>query len=98
MPVTGDYMSPTARRLGLVKPMNKIVGEGTYVYDDGYGPVMTNVQLMMDRIRLFSENSHYTDHYLPASSSRRPSSASSWQTSRSRTRGSCLQKSRMCRR
>lgn len=25
---------------------------------------MTNVQLMMDRIRLFAENKLYTDHYL----------------------------------
>jgi hypothetical protein len=67
MPVTGDFMSPRLRGgwdYVLVKPINKLVGEGTYIYDDGHGPVMTNVQLMFDRIRLFSENQHYTDHYL----------------------------------
>lgn len=49
----------------LVKPVNKLVGEGTYIYDDGFGPVMTNVQLMMDRVRLFPENAVYSEFFVP---------------------------------
>lgn len=66
-PVTGDFMSPrlrSGRDYVLVRPINKLVGEGTYIYFDGIGPAMANVQLMFDRVRLFPENNHYTEHFM----------------------------------
>lgn len=65
-PVIGDGMFPRLREgfdFVLVKPVDRYVGEGTYVRFNGIGPELVCVQNMLDRLRLYRENPHYSDHY-----------------------------------
>lgn len=64
-PVIGDSMSPRLRGgfdFVLVKPTDHYLGEGTYVWSDGFGPALINVQFTGGgKVRLFYENRVYTE-------------------------------------
>lgn len=64
-PVIGDSMSPRLRSgfdFVLVKPTDRYLGEGTYVWSDGIGASLINVQFTgAGKVRLFHENAVYSD-------------------------------------
>ncbi len=64
-PVIGDGMSPRLRSgfdFVLVKPTNTYLGEGTYIWFDGLGSSLINVQFTGGKkVRLFYENAVYTE-------------------------------------
>lgn len=65
--VQGDYMSPRLRGghdFVLIKPCDRLLVEGCYLYHDGFGPALANVQLMKDKVRLFGENDLYPSGHL----------------------------------
>lgn len=64
-PVIGDSMEPRLRGgfdFVLVKPTDRYLGEGTYVWSDGIGASLINVQFTVaGKVRLFHENGVYSD-------------------------------------
>ncbi len=64
-PVIGDGMEPRLRGghdFVLVKPTDRYLGEGTYLWSDGLGVGLVNVQFAgNNRVRLFYENVCYSD-------------------------------------